>query len=633
MATKNAVFMRLLAFRKRLMNVILKGEKSVMKLKRKLLAGLLTLCMAVGMAVPAFAENGPSSGDYSSAYLRLGNSEDGYQTLFANSGQIDDVSGAVYDKASNTVTLTNYNNPTNILVANEMGDDLKLKLVGDNHISSLMVYGFGWGGNLEIIGDGSLTINENKTSSAAIAFMAEGTQGSLKVGSEATVTAYKMPDAPHMATYSAQFISTTSKSIPFTGNFETKLALTADSGVELEYEQTETVITEAPYESRTWQVATKGNDGRLYGVYFFEADETIGSQGQTDIAELVKVNDLPSGNEYLALEVKIIQGSTEWPAEYTKDADGKTIEAKIDMPRTMKVLKKGEETFYWGTGNIKYDEEGEGTPYYTLYKAIGKVELPSDARYEANVVTPVDGMEDITADQEGYPEGYKTVIEKTGMYSYYCTNDVIKVSPSGTSTDPGTDPGTKPGEDTGAKDLTASETGVSISLTDGVPEGAELFADTIAQESVLGSRPELKEELPGLLSIYDISVRKDGKALEIKDNPMTVKIPMNDHLKGYKYYQAVYLGDPLERFDAVVEGDFLVFETTHLSQYAILGSNTPFETSEKPEQPGKPSEKTESPQTGDNSNMFLLVALLFASGGVLTVLGVTDKRKKKGITK
>ena len=48
-----------------------------MKLKRKLLAGLLTLCMAVGMAVPAFAANGPSSGDYSYAYLRLGNSEDG----------------------------------------------------------------------------------------------------------------------------------------------------------------------------------------------------------------------------------------------------------------------------------------------------------------------------------------------------------------------------------------------------------------------------------------------------------------------------------------------------------------------------------------------------------------------------
>ena len=156
----------------------------------------------------------------------------------------------------------------------------------------------------------------------------------------------------------------------------------------------------------------------------------------------------------------------------------------------------------------------------------------------------------------------------------------------------------------------------------------------MATESVLESNPELKEELPGLLTVYQITVKDaDGKTIEVKNNPMTVKIPMTDQLKGYKYYQAVYLGDPLERFDAVVEGDFLVFETTHLSQYAILGSNTPFETSEKPEQPGKPSEKTESPQTGDNSNMFLLVALLFASGGVLTVLGVTDKRKKKGITK
>ncbi len=616
-----------------------------MKLKRKLLAGLLTLCMAVGMAVPAFAANGPSSGDYSSAYLRLGNSEDGYQTLFANSGQIDDVSGAVYDKASNTVTLTNYNNPTNILVANEMGDDLKLHLVGDNHIAELVVWGFGWGGNLEITGDGSLTINENKTSqTAAIRFMAEGTQGLLKVGSNASVTAYKSAGEN---TYSAAFVDTTSSTLPFQGNLEAALTMTPDSGVEGEYAVGATVIYEESYANRTWQLATKDNDGKLYGIYFFEANEY--SEGQTDVFELVKVDGLASGNEYLAVAVSQTAGVA-WPEGYIKDPEGKTVDANISNTKTMTLLQKDGETFYWGSDKIEYPPEGgEGTHWYSVYKGLtDKMEIVD---HWAVIAAPVEGMRNLTKDQEGYPEGYKTVIEKTGRYSYYCTNDVIKVSPSGTSTDPGTDPGTKPGEDTGAKDLTASETGVSISLTDGVPEGAELFADTIAQESVLGSRPELKEELPGLLSIYDISVRKDGKALEIKDNPMTVKIPMNDHLKGYKYYQAVYLGDPLERFDAVVEGDFLVFETTHLSQYAILGSNTPFETSEKPtdpttptdptdptdpakpEQPGKPSEKTESPQTGDNSNMFLWVALLFASGGVLTVLGVTDKRKKKGIAK
>lgn len=611
-----------------------------MKLKRKLLAGLLTLCMAVGMAVPAFAENGPSSGDYSSAYLRLGNSEDGYQTLFANSGQIDDVSGAVYDKASNTVTLTNYNNPTNILVANEMGDDLKLNLVGDNHISELVVYGFGWGGNLEITGDGSLTINENKTSqTAAIRFMAEGTQGLLKVGSNASVTAYKSAGEN---TYSAAFVSTTSSTLPFQGNLEAALTMTPDSGVEGEYAVGATVIyeNEESYANRTWQLATKDNDGKLYGIYFFEANEY--SEGQTDVFELVKVDGLASGNEYLAVAVSQTAGVA-WPEGYTKDPEEKTVDANISNTTTMTLLQKDGETFYWGSDKIEYPPEGGvGTSWYSVYKGLtDKMEIVDHwgDKKEAVIAAPVEGMRNLTKDQEGYPEGYKTVIEKTGMYSYYCTNDVIKVSPSGTSTDPG------------VKNLTASKTGVSISLTDGVPEGAELYADTIAQESVLGNRPELKEELPGLLSIYEISVRKDGKALEIKDNPMTVKIPMNDHLKGYKYYQAVYLGDPLERFDAVVEGNFLVFETTHLSQYAILGSNTPFETSEKPtdpttptdptdptdpakpEQPGKPSEKTESPQTGDNSNMFLCVALLFASGGVLTVLGVTDKRKKKGITK
>lgn len=623
-----------------------------MKLKRKLLAGLLTLCMAVGMAVPAFAANGPSSGDMSYAWVQLYDSSvaepDGSYVLYSNGGEADTVEGAVYDKATNTITLANYNHPEMTLATNEMGDDLKLHLVGDNHIAELVVWGFGWGGNLEITGDGSLTINENKTSQiAAIRFMAEGTQGLLKVGSNASVTAYKSAGEN---TYSAAFLSTTSSTLPFQGNLEAALTMTPDSGVEGEYAVGATVIyeDEESYANRTWQLATKDNDGKLYGIYFFEANEY--SEGQTDVFELVKVDGLASGNEYLAVAVSQTAGVA-WPEGYTKDPEGKTVDAKISNIKTMTLLQKDGETFYWGSDKIEYPPEGgEGTPWYSVYKGLtDKMEIVDywGDKKEAVIAAPVEGMRNLTKDHKAIPEGYSQVMKKTGTFDYFCTNDVIKAVPV---KDP-VEPTPTPGDEGKIKDLTNSDTGVSISLTDGVPEGAELYADTIAQESVLGSRPELKEELPGLLSIYEISVRKDGKALEIKDNPMTVKIPMNDHLKGYKYYQAVYLGDPLERFDAVVEGDFLVFETTHLSQYAILGSNTPFETSEKPtdpttptdptdptdsakpEQPDKPSEKTESPQTGDNSNMFLLVALLFASGGVLTVLGVTDKRKKKGITK
>ena len=618
-----------------------------MKLKRKLLAGLLTLCMAVGMAVPAFAANGPSSGDMSYAWVQLYDSSvaepDGSYVLYSNGGEADTVEGAVYDKATNTITLTNYNHPEMTLATNEMGDDLKLHLVGDNHIAELVVWGFGWGGNLEITGDGSLTINENKTSQiAAIRFMAEGTQGLLKVGSNASVTAYKSAGEN---TYSAAFLSTTSSTLPFQGNLEAALTMTPDSGVEGEYAVGATVIyeDEESYANRTWQLATKDNDGKLYGIYFFEANEY--SEGQTDVFELVKVDGLASGNEYLAVAVSQTAGVA-WPEGYTKDPEGKTVDAKISNIKTMTLLQKDGETFYWGSDKIEYPPEGgEGTPWYSVYKGLtDKMEIVDywGDKKEAVIAAPVEGMRNLTKDHKAIPEGYSQVMKKTGTFDYFCTNDVIKAVPV---KDP-VEPTPTPGDEGKIKDLTNSDTGVSISLTDGVPEGAELYADTIAQESVLGSRPELKEELPGLLSIYEISVRKDGKALEIKDNPMTVKIPMNDHLKGYKYYQAVYLGNPLERFDAEVEGNFLVFETTHLSQYAILGSNTPFETSEKPtdpttptdptdptdpakpEQPGKPSEKTESHQTGDSSNMMLWIGLMLASCGGVIGMAVYSKRKK-----
>lgn len=623
-----------------------------MKLKRKLLAGLLTLCMAVGMAVPAFAENGPSSGDMSAAWVQLYDSsveEPDGSVLYSNGGEADTVEGAVYDKATNTITLTNYNHPEMTLATNEMGDDLKLHLVGDNHIAELVVWGFGWGGNLEITGDGSLTINENKTSqTAAIRFMAEGTPGLLKVGSNASVTAYKSADEN---TYSAAFVSTTSSTLPFQGNLEAALTMTPDSGVEGEYAAGATVIyeDEESYANRTWQLATKDNDGKLYGIYFFEANEY--SEGQTDVFELVKVDGLASGNEYLAVAVSKTAGVA-WPEGYTKDPEGKTVDAKISNTMNMTLLQKDGETFYWGPDKIEYPPEGGvGTSWYSVYKGLtDKMEIVDHwgDKKEAVIAAPVEGMRNLTTDHKAIPEGYSQVMKKTGTFDYFCTNDVIKSVPV---KDP-VEPTPTPGDEGKIKDLTNSDTGVSISLTNGVPEGAKLYADTMATESVLESNPELKEELPGLLTVYQITVKDaDGKTVEVKNNPMTVKIPMTNQLKGYKYYQAVYLGDPLERFDAVVKGDFLVFETTHLSQYAILGSNTPFETSEKPtdpttptdptdptdpakpEQPGKPSEKTESPQTGDNSNMFLLVALLFASGGVLTVLGVTDKRKKKGITK
>lgn len=603
-----------------------------MKLKRKLLAGLLTLCMAVGMAVPAFAENGPSSGDMSAAWVQLYDSSveepDGSYfgyVLYSNGGKADTVEGAVYDKATNTITLTNYNHPEMTLATNEMGDDLKLHLVGDNHIAELVVWGFGWGGNLEITGDGSLTINENKTSqTAAIRFMAEGTQGLLKVGSNASVTAYKSAGEN---TYSAAFVSTTSSTLPFTGNLETELALTANSGIEGETTEWENVIYESHYVAQDWKVLTKGEDGKKYGVsygtIYTDSDLTNGKPVGY-IHELVKVEGLPSQKEYLAVQIATVDGLEKdaLPEGYTDS--GETISAKIGDISSMTVLIKDGQRFYWGVD----PNQSQWLVYQTAVDDVTAEDWGQTIL--TKIVVPVAGEGVSGATEEDIPAGYTTNVVKTGMYSYYCTNDVIKAVPV---KDP-VEPTPTPGDEGKIKDLTYSDTGVSISLTDGVPEGAKLYADTMATESVLESKPELKEELPGLLTVYQITVKDaDGKTVEVKNNPMTVKIPMNDHLKGYKYYQAVYLGEELERFDAVVEGDFLVFETTHLSQYAILGSNTPFSTStvQDGEQTGvgDQSSDTTIPQTGDGRNMMLWIGLLAASGAGAVGMTLYSRKKKE----
>lgn len=603
-----------------------------MKLKRKLLAGLLTLCMAVGMAVPAFAENGPSSGDMSAAWVQLYDSSveepDGSYfgyVLYSNGGEADTVEGAVYDKATNTITLTNYNHPEMTLATNEMGDDLKLHLVGDNHIAELVVWGFGWGGNLEITGDGSLTINENKTSqTAAIRFMAEGTQGLLKVGSNASVTAYKSAGEN---TYSAAFVSTTSSTLPFTGNLETELALTANSGIEGETTEWENVIYESHYVAQDWKVLTKGEDGKKYGVsygtIYTDSDLTNGKPVGY-IHELVKVEGLPSQKEYLAVQIATVDGLEKdaLPEGYTDS--GETISAKIGDISSMTVLIKDGQRFYWGVD----PNQSQWLVYQTAVDDVTAEDWGQTIL--TKIVVPVAGEGVSGATEEDIPAGYTTNVVKTGMYSYYCTNDVIKAVPV---KDP-VEPTPTPGDEGKIKDLTYSDTGVSISLTDGVPEGAKLYADTMATESVLESKPELKEELPGLLTVYQITVKDaDGKTVEVKNNPMTVKIPMNDHLKGYKYYQAVYLGEELERFDAVVEGDFLVFETTHLSQYAILGSNTPFSTStvQDGEQTGAGDQSSDTtiPQTGDGSNMMLWIGLLAASGAGVYGMTLYSRKKKE----
>ena len=107
----------------------------------------------------------------------------------------------------------------------------------------------------------------------------------------------------------------------------------------------------------------------------------------------------------------------------------------------------------------------------------------------------------------------------------------------------------------------------------------ELYAGVMEAESLLEEKPELKEELDGLLSVYEISIRQNGEPVEIKDSAMTVRIPMNSHLEGYAHYQAVRVDGEPERIKAKAEDGSLVFEAGGPGRYAVLGSDTPFSVS------------------------------------------------------
>ena len=159
---------------------------------RKTLACLLALTMALALAAPVFANNGPTPEHFEEFYYARVElivldekgqpvmvEEDGWEvqkTLpLYTGGKAVAQEGAVYDPASNTLTLTDFNKGNYALRVNLMGDDFTLCVKGDCRLSYLRLDGGGvmqpkWGDSLRITGDGTLTVNADKVQDSGIIF-------------------------------------------------------------------------------------------------------------------------------------------------------------------------------------------------------------------------------------------------------------------------------------------------------------------------------------------------------------------------------------------------------------------------------------------------------------------------------
>ena len=151
------------------------------------------------------------------------------------------------------------------------------------------------------------------------------------------------------------------------------------------------------------------------------------------------------------------------------------------------------------------------------------------------------------------------------------------------------------------------------------------FAKEVSKDYKLDIKPvEVKKELAdkNVKFIADINVLDgNNNVVKISDTKMKIRIALPDNLKGYDKYEVVYIlnGEIKETIPAAAENGYIVFETNHLSQYGIIATNT--------------DNGTKSPQTGDKSNLALWFAVLFISGGVLTVFSIASKKKRVGINK
>ncbi|MFR2096206.1 InlB B-repeat-containing protein [Eubacterium sp.] len=148
--------------------------------------------------------------------------------------------------------------------------------------------------------------------------------------------------------------------------------------------------------------------------------------------------------------------------------------------------------------------------------------------------------------------------------------------------------------------------------------------------------------------IADINVLKDNEIVQINGTKMKIRIALPEELKGYDNYSIVYiLNDEIkETIPATLQDGYIVFETTHLSEYGIIATNTnstPGNSEDNSDKNGDKKTKADndkstsnatdtkstSPKTGSYGMLILLLAILLISGGTVTELLILSGKKRE----
>lgn len=151
------------------------------------------------------------------------------------------------------------------------------------------------------------------------------------------------------------------------------------------------------------------------------------------------------------------------------------------------------------------------------------------------------------------------------------------------------------------------------------------FAKEVSKDYKLDIKPvEVEKDLSSknVKYVVDINIFDGDTKVSIKDTDMTIRVKLPEDLKGFNKYEVVYIKDGKieENFDAKIDGDYLVFKTTHLSEYGIIATNTTNTSNSS-----NNTENISNPKTGDNIVIYVAMACVSIIG--MSVLSINIKRK------
>ena len=147
------------------------------------------------------------------------------------------------------------------------------------------------------------------------------------------------------------------------------------------------------------------------------------------------------------------------------------------------------------------------------------------------------------------------------------------------------------------------------------------FAKEVSKDYKLDIKPvEVKKDLTNknVKYVVDINVLENNQIVKISDTKMKIRIALPEDLKGYKKYEVVYIKDNQiqETIPAIIEDEYIVFETTHLSEYGIVATEKSLNTN-----------IIENPKTGDNVGFYIVTSILSIIG--IAGLGLYGYKRKQ----